>query len=142
MELPASRSAIPIQGTATTTYEEFWRYFIVSGVALVVDYGFLIGLTELFGVHYLTSGAAGFLAGAGTAYLGSVRWVFARRRLSDPSREMALFTLIGIGGLGVNEIMLWSLTDLAALHYSLSKLGAAGAAFVVNFALRKYLLFR
>ena len=102
----------------------------------------LVGLTELYGLHYLISGAAGFVAGAGTAYIGSVCWVFAHRRLSKVSQEMTLFALIGVGGLGVNEVMLWSLTDLFALHYAVSKLAAAGVGFVFNFGVRKYVLFR
>ncbi len=142
MEPLATRLAMPTQGKAVTGFEEFWRYLIVSGVALVVDFSLLIGLTEFFGMHYLWSGAAGFLTGAGVAYMGSVRWVFVHRRLSSPSQEMTLFALIGVGGLGVNEVALWSLTDLLALHYGLSKVGAAGASFLFNFAVRKYLLFR
>ncbi len=138
----AGKIALALKRRASGTIEEFWRYFGVSVVALAVDFGLLVTLTELFGVHYLLSGGAAFLAGAGTAYIGSVRWAFAHRRLANPGREMALFALIGVGGLGVNEVMLWSLTDLLAFHYTVSKLGAAGAGFLFNFGARKYLLFR
>ncbi len=142
MEPLAARLALPTEGKAVTPFEEFWRYLIVSGAALMVDFGLLIGLTELLGVHYLWSGAAGFLVGAGVAYMGSVRWVFARRRLSSPSQEMTVFALIGLGGLGINEVALWSLTGGFGMHYALSKVGAAAAGFLFNFVVRKYLLFR
>jgi putative flippase GtrA len=110
---------------------EFWRYLVVSALALGVDFGTLIGLVEIFGVHYLFAGAAGFLLGAGTVYAGSVFWVFAHRKLSNPVQEMTIFVLIGVGGLGINEVALWVLTDFAGLYVGISKMGAAGLTFKI-----------
>ena len=121
---------------------EFWRYLLVSAAALAIDFGVLIGLTEIFGVHYLFAGAAGFLLGAGTVYAGSVFWVFSHRKLSSPVREMTIFALIGVGGLGVNELVLLGLTGYAGFHVGFSKMGAAGFTFAFNFIVRKYFLFR
>ena len=142
MEPTASRVALPLSGANVPALDELWRYFVVSCLALGVDYGLLVWLTEAYQVHYLVSGAAGFVAGAVVAYLGSVCWVFSARRLSDRGQEVTLFVLIGVGGLGLNELVLWSLTDYVALHYSASKLAAAGAGFVFNFVARKVILFR
>ncbi|MEE8546219.1 MAG: GtrA family protein [Alphaproteobacteria bacterium] len=142
MEPTASRVAFPLTGAQLPALDELWRYFVVSCLALGVDYGLLIALIELLSVHYLISGAVSFLAGAVVAYLGSVLWVFSARRLSDRGQEVTLFILIGVGGLGINELVLWSLTDYVALHYSAAKLGAAGAGFVFNFVARKVILFR
>ncbi len=121
---------------------EFWRYFIVSVAALAADYGTLIGLTELLDVNYLISGAAGFLIGTGVVYLGSIHWVFENRRFSQEGPELFLFVVIGVGGLFVNEVALWLFTDEVGLHYTASKLVAAGISFTFNFVVRKYLLFR
>lgn len=142
MEPTASRVALPISGSVAPAFDELWRYFVVSCIALGIDYGLLLWLTEAYQVHYLVSGAAGFVAGSGVAYLGSVCWVFSARRLSDRGQELTLFVLIGVGGLALNELVLWSLTDYLALHYSVSKLGAAGAGFIFNFVARKVILFR
>jgi putative flippase GtrA len=142
MEPNASRLALPASASAAPAFDELWRYFLVSAVALGVDYGLLVALTEALQVPYLISGGVGFLAGAVVAYLGSVLWVFSARRVSDRGRELTLFVLIGVGGLGLNELLLWSLTEVALLHYTASKLGAAGAGFVFNFVVRKVILFR
>ncbi len=142
MEPTASRVALPLSGAHLPALDELWRYFLVSCLALGVDFALLIALTELLGLNYLISGAVSFLAGAVVAYLGSVLWVFSARRFSDRGQEVAVFILIGVGGLGLNELVLWSLTEYVALHYSVSKLGAAGAGFVFNFVARKVILFR
>lgn len=142
MESSLGKSVTVATGAVSTLYDELWRYLVVSALALGVDYMVLVGLTELAGAHYLVSGAAGFLMGAGIAYLGSVRWVFAHRKLGNPTQEMAIFALIGVGGLGITEAALWFFTDAVGFHYSASKIGAAGLGFTFNFVVRKYLLFR
>ncbi len=121
---------------------EFGRYFLVSLVALGIDYALLIGLTELFGMHYLVSNLVASAAGITAAYAGSLLWVFKRRRLHNRSAEYVIFVIVGVGGLGVNEAVLWLLTDFAGLHYALSKIGASGLSFVFNYVVRKILLFR
>ncbi len=142
MQSTADKLVLPLRPSTVPAFDELWRYFLVSVVALGVDYGLLVALTEVLRVPYLISGGVGFLAGAVVAYLGSVRWVFSARRVADRGRELTLFVLIGVGGLGLNELLLWSLTEVALLHYTGAKLGAAGAGFVFNFVVRKVILFR
>ena len=121
---------------------EFSRYFLVSVVALAIDYALLIGLTELVGLHYLVSNLLASAAGVTAAYVGSLLWVFKRRRLHNRAAEYVIFVIVGVGGLGVNEAVLWLLTEFAGLHYALSKIGASGLSFVFNYVVRKVLLFR
>ena len=52
-----------------------------------------------------------------------------------------LFAAIGLGGLGVNEAMLWIGVETAALSLGVAKLAAAGSSFAFNFIARKLLLF-
>ena len=39
---------------------QLFRYSLVGGLAFVVDYGALVALTELAGLHYLWSAALAF----------------------------------------------------------------------------------
>ncbi len=121
---------------------EFVRYFLVSLVALAADFGTLVGLTELFGIPYLVSNVAGFILGAVVVYVGGIFWVFGKRRLKDTRAEFSIFVMIGVGGLGVNEGVLWLFTSAVGFHYTLSKVVAAASSFAFNFLVRKYLLFR
>ena len=121
---------------------EFVRYFIASGVAFVVDAGTLFLLTHFIGLHYLVSAAVGFILGLLTIYLLSVRWVFSTRRIHNKHHELMLFTVIGIGGLGVNELGMYFLTEILLLHYMFSKLLVSFLVFSWNFGVRKLILFR
>ena len=121
---------------------ELARYFIASGIALLVDAGTLYLLTEFAGVQYLISAAIGFTLGLGTIYILSIRWVFSKRRVKKSQHELIIFSLIGIGGLGINELGIYLLTDKLLLHFMLSKILTTGLVFSWNFGIRKLLLFR
>ena len=59
--------------------------------------------------------------------------------MSNSGMELAIF--IGIGGLAVNEAILWLGIEVAALSLMFAKLGAAVTSFVFNFVVRKMVLF-
>jgi putative flippase GtrA len=121
---------------------EAGRYFLVSLIALATDFGLLYILREGLGLEILTANAISFSTGAFVAYVGSVRWVFRHRRLNRPYREFLVFFVIGLGGLAVNEAVLWGFTAFSGLPWQISKGFAAGSSFVFNFVVRKWLLFR
>lgn len=129
-------------GPASTLEVQFFRYGLVGGAAFAVDFGSLYLLTDFAGLHYLASAALAFLLGLCTNYALSVSWVFPTRNLRSRWLEFLLFGLIGGVGLGLNEVVLWALTEGVGLHYLLSKVGAAGVVFLWNFFARKLSLFR
>lgn len=121
---------------------EFVRYFFAGLVALGVDFTLYVALTELAGWHYLVSASVAFCAGLGTIYALSILWIFRARRVARKSHEFALFAVIGVLGLGLTNVVLYSLTELLGLDYRVSKLFAAALIFIFNFGCRKYYLFR
>ncbi len=121
---------------------EFARYLVISLLALGIDTGTLVLLTEMLGVPYLLSAPAGFLLGMGTVYLGSIYWVFRRRRLSSAGEEIFFFAVIGVGGLLITEVTLWAVAGGLEIDYRIAKILAVGLSFMFNFVARKYFLFR
>jgi putative flippase GtrA len=121
---------------------ELLRYFLVSLVSLGVDFALLYTLTELAGLHYLVSAVFSYLAGLVVNYLLSTYWVFAKRRLSNRAAEFSVFALVGVIGLGVNELLMWVFTGVLLLHYMISRVFAAGIGYVWKYFVRKRLLFR
>jgi putative flippase GtrA len=121
---------------------EFSRYFAAGSLAFGSDFLVLVALTELAGVNYLVSNIFGFCCGLLVSYLLCVRWVFVRRRLSEPAQEFAIFVLLALVGLALNEGVLWIAVELAGQHYAVAKVVATGAVFVVNFLMKKIVLFR
>jgi putative flippase GtrA len=117
------------------------RYFAASAIALGVDFGTYVGLFRLAGVHYLAAAPVGFALGLATIYLLSVRWVFKVRRFVDRRAEFLLFALIGIGGLALNQAIIYAGVQLLTLSPENAKIVSAGGVFCFNFVSRKLLLF-
>ncbi len=120
---------------------EFVSYFLVSAVALAVDWSLLILLTERFGLHYLASAAIGFSAGLAIGYGLSITLVFRYRSRASAAVELALFCLVGVLGLGLSQILLYSIVRYTGLSYVLAKAPTACLVFLFNFLARRALLF-
>ena len=128
-------------GRASGTLTQLVRYAFVGGLAFIVDYGSLWLLTEVFGLHYLLSAGIAFVLGLTCNYLLSTAWVFSGRTLENRWAEFAVFALIGVVGLGLNELIMWIGTDKLHLHYMLSKIISTAIVFFWNFFARKFILF-
>jgi putative flippase GtrA len=121
--------------------DEGVRYFAASALALAVDFGIYSGLIRLAGVDYLVAAPIGFALGLATIYALSIRWVFRQRRLKDARAEFALFALIGLAGMALNQGIIYSGVEHFTLSYEFAKIVSAGTVFCFNFATRKLLLF-
>lgn len=128
-------------GSAGCLWVQIVRYTFVGGLAFVVDFGALFALTHILGIHYLISAGLAFGLGLATNYAISVVWVFDQRAVQSRWAEFLIFALLGVVGLGLNELTIYVLTDWFGMHYLASKVGATGLTYVWNFASRKMLLF-
>ena len=120
---------------------QLFRYGFVGGAAFVVDYATLFVLTNNVGVQYLWSAAIAFVLGLVANYLLSISWVFRNRGSLSRWQEFLFFAVIGVVGLGFNELVMYACTDLMHIHYMVSKLISTAIVFFWNFFARKYLLF-
>jgi len=121
--------------------DESVRYLAASTLALAVDFGLYSGLIRLAGVDYLVAAPIGFAAGLATIYAVSIRWVFRHRRLQSAHAEFALFAMIGLAGMALNQGVVWAGVEKLQLSYELAKVLSAGTVFGFNFVSRKLLLF-
>jgi len=121
---------------------EFLRYFIVSVASLGTDFVLLYLLTSVAGIYYLVSAVFSYLAGMLVNYFLSSYWVFSKRKLTNRAAEFSVFALIGLAGLGVNELLMWVFTGVFLLHYLISRVFSAGIGYVWKYFARKYLLYR
>ena len=128
--------------TTDDFFVQLFRYVFVGGLAFLVDYGLLFALTEYVGLHYLLSATCSFLAGLIVNYLISITWIFNQSKLKNKWMEFTIFGLIGVVGLGLNNLFLYLLTDKLGVHYMISKIVVAAIVMLWNFIARKVILFK
>ena len=122
------------------TFVQMLKYGVVGALAYVVDFGLLILLTEVFGMHYLVSTIFAFIAGILVSYFCSIGWVFGNPDTGSRTRDVVVFFIIGAVGLGLTDLIIWILTEHCGLHYALSKVFATVVVFFWNFFARKLFL--
>lgn len=122
--------------------DQIARFGVVGIIAFVIDYAVLLTLTEFFGIHYLISSAAAFLVSVIFNYILSIAFVFDTDKSQSKLTQFTLFTLMSAGGLGINQLMMWLLSDLLFIPYQLSKFAATAVVMVYNFITRKLFLER
>src|SRR5579884_2028883 len=102
-----SKLASLVVGETDRAAVQLFRYALVGGLAFVVDFGTLFVLKEYAGLPYLWAAAVSFLFGLSTNYALSVTWVFDKRAVKNRQVEFVIFALLGVLGLGLNELTMF-----------------------------------
>lgn len=123
------------------TAGELHRYLWAGSLAFGADFAVLFVATGLFGINYLISNVFSFSIGLFVSYTLCVKWVFRYRRVANASHEFLIFSGVALIGLALSELCMWLLVEIGSLHYLKSKVVATGVVFLLNFALRKTILF-
>ena len=126
---------------ASGSLVQAFRYGVASVISLACDFGGLWLLTEKAHIHYLVSAVISYGTGMIVNYALSVLWVFPSRKLKSRALEFGAFVAIGIAGMGINELLLWLLTDVLRLYYLVSRGVSAVVGFAWKFVARKVALF-
>ena len=116
------------------------KFGVVGAIAFFIDYGLLALLTEVFGVNYLVSATISFSVSVVFNYLASMRYVFTHKQGMSRRREFAIFVVLSVIGLFINNLCMWAGVELLGVHYLIVKLGATAIVMVWNFVTRKIFL--
>lgn len=123
-------------------YRAFVKYLFAGGMGFVLDYGILVLMYEVAGVHYLLSSAVAFTAGLIFVYICSNRWVFTQRRMQHRQwLEFVIFAVIGLIGLGLTVLFMWIQVDCLGIYPLVAKLITTGLVLMWNFGARKIILY-
>ena len=111
---------------------QFMKFGIVGVIAFVIDYGFMVLLTEVFGVSFIISVIFNYFA--------SMRFVFKRKDDMSRRREFIIFVVLSVIGLVINDVFMWLMVDFLFIDYRISKIVVTFIVAVWNFVTRKIFL--
>ena len=115
------------------------KFGIVGVIATVIDYGVLTFLKEMLNVDVLIAAAISFTASVIVNYILSMMFVFKSAQ-SNKVKEMCIFILLSVGGLLINQFIMWIGTKYMPIHYLIVKVFASVFVPVYNFVTRKIFL--
>lgn len=115
------------------------QFGIVGVIATVIDVGVLMFLKEILHFGILTASALSFSVSVMANYSLSMLFVF-KSATNNKIREFFLFVVLSIGGLLLNQCIMWFGTEVMALYYLWVKVFAFTVVPIYNFITRKLLL--
>ncbi|HTU56459.1 MAG TPA: GtrA family protein [Acetobacteraceae bacterium] len=134
----AARLLRPVRAIPAT----FFSYFIVGGIAAVVDIGGFLILTGPLRIFWFWAAMASFLVSVVVNYTLSIRFVFESGIRFRRHHEAALVLAVSTIGLLLNEAALWVMIDFAGWESLPAKLVATAVVFLWNYGARQHFIFR
>ena len=128
------------ENTMGKLVQQFMKFGVVGVIAFVIDYGLMVALTELAGVNYLISATISFTVSVVFNYLASMRYVFTHKQGLSRRRELVIFVVLSVIGLGVNDLLMWLGSSVLGVSYLIVKIVATAIVMVYNFVTRKIFL--
>ena len=114
------------------------KFGVVGGIAFVIDYGILFLLAKVIGLNELISAAISFIISLTFNYFLSTKWVFEAKKQTP--KEVIIFVLLSVGGVGINEVLIYLGTKKLGIDVMIVKLFATAIVMVYNFITRKLII--
>ncbi len=120
--------------------EKMVRYFLVGGIAALVDWVMFALMHFVLELNYVLSAVLAFVFALAVNYVLGLKMVFTGGRHRRET-EILLVTLVSIAGAGINVGTLVVLVEGFAWHTMIAKVAGTGAAFLWNFYARHRWIF-
>ena len=115
------------------------KFGVVGVIATLVDVGVLVILKELLHFDVLFASMISFCVSVAVNYILSMSFVFKSKK-QNKLKEFIIFILLSIGGLALNQFILWIGVRFTSVYYLTVKLFALVLVPIYNFITRKILL--
>ena len=115
------------------------RFGIVGVIAAIVDVGTLVVLKEWLNFEVLLASTISFCTSVAVNYLLSMSFVFKGKEQSK-LKEFIIFVVLSVGGLGLNQLILWVGVRFTDIYYLIVKIFAMVIVPAYNFITRKIFL--
>ncbi len=118
-------------------FKQLMKFGVVGVIATGIDFALMIALTEWASWDPVLSAGVSFTVSLLFNYAASMRFVFTRRDDLSRSSELAIFAVLSLVGLAINEALMWLGVNVFSLNYVLVKVFATAVVMLWNFASRK-----
>ena len=115
------------------------KFGIVGVIAAIIDVGVLVLLKELLSMDVLLASALSFSASVVVNYILSMLFVFKSDN-DNKIKEFVVFVALSVGGLLLNQFIMWIGTEFLTIYYLWVKIFAFVFVPVYNFVTRKIFL--
>lgn len=116
------------------------KFGIVGVIATIIDFGVMNLLHYGLRLDILFANTAGFVVSLMFNYAASMKFVFEHRDGMSKCREFAIFVILSVIGLLLNDGIVLSLNKGIGLEANMAKVAATALVMVYNFVSRKILL--
>lgn len=120
---------------------EMLRFGVVGISGMVVDFSLTWLLREKAKWNQYVANSIGFTMAATNNFIWNKFWTF-HNTSSAYVKQYSIFMLISIGGLAINNGVLWLCHKKMGLNFYLSKVIAVGVVVIWNYILNKTVAFR
>ena len=121
--------------------QQIIKFGAVGFLCFFIEYALLILLKELLHLDVLVANLLAFVVSATVNYVLSILFVFETDKNKNRVKEFLLFFALSVGGLIINEIVMWAGTKVLdpfwSRSYIIVKPFATGVVMVYNFITRK-----
>ncbi|MDO4292121.1 MAG: GtrA family protein [Eubacteriales bacterium] len=121
--------------------QQIMKFGVVGFLCFFIEYALLILLKELLGFPVILANTVAFTVSAIVNYILSILFVFDTDKKANKGMQFAVFFLLAVGGLILNNIVLklgtMVLDPFWSRSYILVKPFATGVVMVYNFITRK-----
>src|SRR3989344_8729110 len=93
--------------TQTSRLGQVVRFCIAGAAGVIAYYGALYGLTEYFGVWYVTSAVVGFILNTGLNFTLQKFWTFQNKETQMVGRQLVLYVAKIVSFLVGNAVLLY-----------------------------------
>ena len=121
--------------------DRFWevfRFLAVGGGCFLLEYALLFSLTEYGGLASLVSAPIAFTISLVVNYILCVYVVFHVKH--QGTKQMILFIVTSIMGLGLNQLVMWFCIDILAIWYMFAKIVASAIVMIWNYFTKRFIL--
>ena len=118
---------------------QYCKFAVVGITSLIVDYVFMVFLTEntAFGLDYFQACAFSYTLSVFVNYYLSMKFVFEGRENMGKVREASIFFVLSLIGLFLNQMIMWIAVELFDIYDVVAKLLSTLLVTNYNFISRK-----